>query len=139
MSQKSEQNRLRRILPITTAVVATLVMLQGCVGYRLGSTLPKDIRTVYVPTFVNATGEPQVEAETTAAAIREFQKDGTLRIAADERSADLVLSVTLTQSKVQGDTTFTLSGGIASSKKEALPDAAEDLAHSIVSAVVEAW
>jgi hypothetical protein len=145
----------------------------------LGSTLPRDIRTVYVSTFVNETGEPAVEAEATAAAVREFQKDGTLRVVTDERSADLVLKVTLTRyaldplryesdqekraneyrlrldaaieckrtdtgtlltrGKVQGDTTFTLSGSIASSKLEALPDAADDLAHSIVSSVVEAW
>lgn len=67
----------------------------GCsmMGYTLGSTLPRDLRRVYVPTFENVSGEPQLEAETTAAAVREFQKDGTLQVVRTEAEADLVLRV----------------------------------------------
>ena len=75
-----------------SALSALLVSLTGCVGYQLGSMLPKDIQTVYVPTFVNATSEPFLETETTRAAIREIQRDGSLRIA-DEKDADSVLFV----------------------------------------------
>ncbi len=74
------------------ALIATLLTLTGCVGYQLGSMLPKDIQTVYVPTFVNATSEPFLETETTRATIRAIQRDGSLRIA-DEDEADSVLSV----------------------------------------------
>lgn len=73
-----------------------LVLMQGCVGYRLGSTLPPGIKSVHVPTFQNKTGEPLLEAETTGATLREVQKDGTLRIA-DESRADALLEVTLTR------------------------------------------
>ncbi len=66
----------------------------GCAGYRLGSSLPGSIRSVYVPTFVNRTSEPELETEATSAAIKEFQRDGTLRIAGVDR-ADAVLKVTL--------------------------------------------
>jgi hypothetical protein len=49
---------------------------------------------VHVPAFVNRTGEPQLETVTTSATIREFQRDGTLRVS-DAGSADLVLTATL--------------------------------------------
>ncbi len=70
--------------------------LTGCVGYRLGSMLPPDIKTVYIPTFENKTTEPLIEAECTAAAIRQFQTDGSLRIVGDEQQADSILKVKLT-------------------------------------------
>lgn len=75
-------------------LAATLVHLTGCAGYRLGSMLPPDIRTVYVPTFVNKTKEPLLEVETTAATIEEIQKDGSLQIA-KESDADAILEVAL--------------------------------------------
>ena len=69
-------------------------LLNGCVGYRLGSMLPNDIRTVHIPTFVNKTDEPFLAALTTQAAIREFQNDGSLKVAPLE-DADSVLEVTI--------------------------------------------
>ena len=69
--------------------------LAGCLGYRLGSSLPPDIHSVHVPAFVNQTGEPQIDVETTRATVQEFQKDGTLRVA-NEREADSALVVQLT-------------------------------------------
>lgn len=74
------------------AIAATLST--GCMGYRLGSTLPSDIKSVYVPPFMNKTAEPELESETTQAAIREFQKDGTLTIETKDR-ASATLEVTL--------------------------------------------
>jgi len=68
----------------------------GCVGYRLGSMVPPDIRSVYVPTFVNQTGEPLLEIETTRAAIQEFQKDGSLKVAPEDE-ADAILRIKLTE------------------------------------------
>ena len=64
-------------------------------GYRLGTTLPPDIRSVYVPAFENRTREPQLEAEATQATIREIQRDGTLRLASAD-DADAILTVVLT-------------------------------------------
>ncbi len=46
----------------------------GCVGYQLGSTLDPSIKTIYVPSFINDTREPQLEVETTSAVLREFSK-----------------------------------------------------------------
>lgn len=160
------------------AWAAAALFVGGCAGYRLGTTLPPGIVSLHVPTFVNETGEPQLEIETTRAVLQEFQKDGALRVVAHD-DADAVLSVKLerfvleplryernevratseyriviiawieftrvadgehlTQRRVRGEATFEPAGDIALGKLDALPDAAEDLAHQIVETVVEYW
>ena len=164
-----------RYLVILT-LLAALPALSGCIGYRLGSSLPPGIKSVYVPTFVNRTGEPQLETEASMAAMQEFQKDGTLSVAAEE-SADTILFVTLkkireepvrfTDTKtaseyrlivdadiefkkrvgneilmkrsVYGQSTFKVAGDLPSARRTALTPAAQDLAHQIVTTVVEFW
>ena len=177
----TRSNRCRSSIAALGLLAALAAVPTGCglLGYRLGTTLPPDIRSVHVPAFVNATREPQLEAETTRATIAELQRDGTLRIAtADE--ADAVLTVTLTavteetlrfrrdradtgeefrlriegvasltkratgervvaDQPVAGRATFEFVGDMAASRQAALPDAARDLARSIVSALVEHW
>jgi len=76
------------------AIAALLLAGGGCVGYQLGSMLPESLRTVYVPTIVNQTDEPLLEAEVTRALTSEIQFDGSLRMA-DAASADAVLEVRL--------------------------------------------
>ena len=150
----------------------------GCVGYRLGSTLPPGINVVHVPTFMNKTTEPRLEIETSQATIRELQRDGTLSVS-DLGKCDVVLNVALigfrleplryerdnstttreyrltitadikltnrrtgkvmTHTTVQGEADFVPTGDLSSTKREALPDAAEDLAHDIVESIVEYW
>jgi hypothetical protein len=72
----------------------TLALAPGCAGYRLGSSLPPDIKSIFVRTFINKCNEPLIEIEATNATIAEFQKDGTLRIARIE-DADVILETTL--------------------------------------------
>jgi hypothetical protein len=162
-------------------VLAALLaaVFTGCAGYQLGSMLPDDIRTVYVPTFKNRTTEPLIEIETTQAAIEQIQLDGSLLVV-DEQDADAILEVdllaydlealsfertdrrqaneyraTITASivlkrratdevileepLVRGDTTFPFTADLSSTKRRALPDAAEDLGHDIVERIVEFW
>jgi len=89
-----------RALPIALTLALILTIPQtGCVGYRLGSNLPANIRKVFVPVFVNDTGEPGLENPTTSAAIAEIQKDGSLKVAAREE-ADCILEVTLRSYKM---------------------------------------
>ena len=71
-----------------------LLTLPGCVGYRLGSTLPPDVKSIYVRLFINKCNEPLLEIDTTNATIAEFQKDGTLRIVSKDE-ADVLLETTL--------------------------------------------
>lgn len=82
----------RALFPVGLAVL--LPVLGGCAGYRLGSTLPPGIRTIYVATFVNATREPRLETATTSATLQELHRDGTLEVT-DAARADSVLEVTL--------------------------------------------
>jgi len=77
-----------------------ILTLAGCV-YQLGSGLPPNLKTVYVPAFVNQCGEPQVENETTQATIADFQRDGALQIVPSAKEADLVVDVTLTSYKLE--------------------------------------
>ncbi|MDO9541769.1 MAG: LptE family protein [Kiritimatiellia bacterium] len=78
-----------------TVIFCVLLGLVGCVGYRLGSTLPPDIKTVYVPLFANRSREPLIENDATRALIAELQKDGTLKVVNIE-NADVILECTLT-------------------------------------------
>lgn len=86
----------RRILrPLAVLAIAAAALLSGCVEYRLGSMLPNDIRTVYMPTCVNATSEPLIEMDATRAILSQIQMDGSLRIASED-TADTILDVKLT-------------------------------------------
>lgn len=62
------------------AGLAGLLITTGCAGYKLGSNLPEGITSIAIPTFVNDTREPGLESTLTSAAIKEFQKDGSLRV-----------------------------------------------------------
>ena len=79
-------------------LLATLLAgaLGGCAGYRVGSTLPPNIHTVYVGTFVNKTDQPDLEFQTTRATLQEIQKDGTLKISTQDK-ADVILEAKITK------------------------------------------
>ena len=75
----------------STSLLALL--LSGCAGYHLGPATPAYLRQVHsiaVPTFKNATLVPRIEVLVTGTVIKQFQQDGTFRIA-NEDSADAVL------------------------------------------------
>ena len=81
---------------LSLLLAAGLILLaSGCASYRLGSMLPDDIRTVYVPTCVNKTSEPLIEQDVTRAILSQIQMDGSLRVASEE-TADTILDITLT-------------------------------------------
>lgn len=81
------------------AWVAFVCACAGCANYRLGSMLPETIQTVHIPTVVNETSEPLLEAEATRALAAEVRFDGTLRaVGAD--TADTVLEVRLLSYRV---------------------------------------
>jgi len=100
VNMKDWENNTYRMLPVVSLCFLMALGAVGCLGYRLGSTLPPGIRSVYVPVFVNDCKEPQVETVATSATIQEFQRDGTLRIAAAD-VADSILEVTLTDFELE--------------------------------------
>ena len=73
-------------------------LFEGCAGYQLGPATPaylRDIHTIAVPTFRNATLEPRIEVLVTNTAIKQFQQDGTFRIV-NLDAADATLKAEIT-------------------------------------------
>ena len=68
-------------------------LVGGCAGYHLGPATPahlSHIKTIAVPTFANTTLVPRIEVLVTGTVIKQFQQDGTFRIAGEDQ-ADAVL------------------------------------------------
>ncbi len=70
------------------------LFLTGCVGYKFGTSLPNNYKSLCVLSFENKTDEPNLQFAATTATLREFQSDGSLSLS-DTTSADLVLETTL--------------------------------------------
>jgi hypothetical protein len=73
--------------------------LGGCAGYHLGPIQPYYLRSVHsiaVPTFENKTLAPRIAVLVTDSVIKQFQQDGTYRIASDEQ-ADAILKGDITR------------------------------------------
>ncbi len=73
------------------AITISLLILtvNGC-GYRVGSLLPSDLKTIAVPMFKNKTPEPDLSAPITNGIIQEIIFDGTLEVV-EEDDADTLL------------------------------------------------
>ncbi len=76
---------------LSILAIAATTLLTSCANYQLGTTLPPHLRTISVGTFQNASDEPQIETAITAAALREFQRDGQLKVK-DAEEADILLT-----------------------------------------------
>ena len=65
------------------APLLLVFLLGGCAGYQLGPATPGYLRQVHsiaVPTFTNATLVPRIEVLVTSTVIKQFQQDGTFKI-----------------------------------------------------------
>jgi len=66
-----------------------VLLLSGCAGYHLGPATPaylREIHSIAVPIFQNATLLPRIEALVTGTIIKQFQQDGTFRIASEDNA-----------------------------------------------------
>lgn len=72
------------------------LLAAGCAGYRLGPTngLDPGARSVQVQPFVNQTYEPRLSEPVTHALRKQFQQDGTFRVAT-RGDGDIVVTGTL--------------------------------------------
>jgi hypothetical protein len=77
-------------------LAAGALLLTGCAGYRLGPVgdAPGRNRTVEVHPFANQTLEPFLTDALTSQVIKEFQRDGTVRVARPGEG-DIVVSGTI--------------------------------------------
>ena len=69
------------------------VLVGGCAGYHVGPATPahlRHIKSIAVPTFANTTLVPRIEVLVTGTVIKQFQQDGTFRVASEEQ-ADAIL------------------------------------------------
>ena len=69
------------------------LLLSGCAGYHIGPAKPvylREIHSIAVPTFQNGTLVPRIEVLVAGTVIKQFQQDGTFRIASED-TADATL------------------------------------------------
>ena len=75
------------------ALLLLAFLFQGCAGYQLGPATPgylRHVKSIAIPTFANTTLTPRIEVLVTNTVIKQFQQDGTFRIAnADAADATL--------------------------------------------------
>ena len=64
-------------------------LFSGC-GYRLGSVLPSDIKTIAVGSLLNKTNEPGLDYKVRNGIIEQLHIDGSLSVA-DAETADVIL------------------------------------------------
>lgn len=72
------------------SAILLVFLVSGC-GYRVGSLLPKDLKTIAVPMFKNNTPEPEIETMITNGIIQEFILDGTLKVVEEDVADTLLL------------------------------------------------
>lgn len=74
-------------------VLAACAGLAGCAGYRVGTLLPEQYKSISVPMFKNATNQPNIESLATNAVIEQLNVDRTLQVV--DRDPDLILECTI--------------------------------------------
>lgn len=84
-------------IPVLGVAVALLLALPGCAGYRLGSSLPGNVRRIHVPMFENRSAEPLIEADLTREVVNAIQRDATFTVVRPDQPADAVLRVVIQQ------------------------------------------
>ncbi len=79
-------------------LLSLLIILNGCFGYKLGSTPPAGVRNIYIPMFKNLTTRQEITADVTNGIARRFRTDGTVKVT-DKEAADAILYGTITEYK----------------------------------------
>lgn len=75
--------------------VTSLILLCSC-GYRIAYHLPPDISSIAIPILKNQTYQPNIEVAITNQIIKEFLRDGSLKVRKKQES-DLLLLGTITR------------------------------------------
>jgi hypothetical protein len=64
-----------------SAAASLSMLIAGCANYDWGTSVPQEFRTVAVPVFENATTVSELGPIVTQYTLREFQRNGTFKIA----------------------------------------------------------
>ena len=70
--------------------LGSIALLSGCAGYTWGTSVPEEYRTVAVPVFENLTEVSEMGPTVTQYTLREFQREGTFKVA---RQGDAAIEV----------------------------------------------
>ena len=68
------------------ACAAVVMVCAGCSGYRLGSPVPQELRTIHVPAFENRTEYPMVGAVAAQQLMDAIIEDGTFALTSYDRA-----------------------------------------------------
>ncbi len=75
---------------LAAAALGASAFIAGCAGYRWGTSVPEEYRTVAVPVFENLTPVSELGPIVTQYTLREFQREGSFKLA---RPADAAIEV----------------------------------------------
>jgi len=97
MGCRNEKPSSRAILNVCASLLL-LLLLTGCAGYTLGPTngLAPGDKSIQIAPFANQTLEPRLTDAVTFQLHKQFQRDGTFRLASHE-DGDIVLSGNITR------------------------------------------
>ncbi|HAV13572.1 MAG TPA: hypothetical protein DCX06_08810 [Opitutae bacterium] len=87
---------IARRTPFIVLSLITLALLSGCASYKLGSQARLPFETIYIRPASNDSFAPQSQALISAQIREAFIRDGRVRLLTNEKEADAVLEVTLT-------------------------------------------
>lgn len=85
----------RAVLAAMITATCAALPWSGCIGYKLGSNLPGNVKTLHIPVFKNTTAEPLIEADITRGVVSAIQRDATFTVVRTGQPADAELKVTL--------------------------------------------
>ncbi len=94
-------------MKLLVPMLAALVLTSAC-GYHLGGKadlVPKDVKTIAIPAFTNATMQYQAATVLTADVVREFHSRTHYTIVAEKSGADAVLTGSVVSFNVLGGIT----------------------------------
>ena len=72
---------------VKALAVAAILVQAGCASYSFRSNVPEELRTIAVPVFENDSGFPELDAVVTQYVLREFQREGTFKLARYENAS----------------------------------------------------
>ncbi len=90
----TNSNRLGFHFGGVASLFLSLLAFNGC-GYHfsgIGEAFPKDVNSIYVPTFVNSSKNVGLEKEISSALRSEFRRRGRVRLVNQPDQADAILS-----------------------------------------------
>ena len=105
--------RIRWIGLVTVVLVAGSMLDCGYALVGRSSTLPEDVRTIYVQALTNQTSRARVDQLLTQAIIDEFVTRQRFKVVSDRESADAILGGTVTNFRVRPVAFSRESGGRA--------------------------